>query len=70
MKRWRGVLIGGVLWAAAGIWFRLAVGESLSMASYSHQPAYSEFIDLMGADWVGLGPASHLTLSRNGVRRD
>jgi len=55
MKRWRGVLIGGVLWAAAGIWFRLAVGHTLSMASYSHQPAHSEFIDLMKADWVGLG---------------
>ena len=54
-QRWRGVLVGGVLWAAAGIWFRLAVGETLSMASYSHAPVYSEFIDLMKADWVGLG---------------
>ena len=55
VKRWRGVLVGGVLWAAAGIWFTLAVGHSLSMASYSHQPVYSEFLDLMKADWVGLG---------------
>jgi len=45
MKRWRGVLIGGVVWAAAGIWLRLAVGMSLSMAPYSQQPVYSEFID-------------------------
>jgi len=55
MKRWRGVLIGGVVWAAAGIWLRLAVGMSLSMAPYSQQPVYSEFIDLLGADWVGIG---------------
>jgi len=55
MKRWRGVLIGGVLWAAAGIWVRLAVGETLSMGPYVGRAVYSEFIDLMRADWVSLG---------------
>jgi len=58
MKRWvkrrRGVLVGGVLWAAAGIWFRLAVGQTLSMGPYVGRPVYSEFIDLMRADWTGI----------------
>jgi hypothetical protein len=47
VKRWRGVLVGGVLWAGAGIWFTLAFRHSLSMAPYSHWPAYSEFLYLM-----------------------
>ena len=55
VKRWRGVLIGGVLWAAAGIWLRLATGYDLSLGSYTVAPVHSEFIDLMEADWVSLG---------------
>lgn len=54
-RRWHGVLIGGALWAAAGIWFRLAVGKSLSMATYLHRPLHSEFLELLGGDWAGLG---------------
>jgi hypothetical protein len=56
LKRWRGVLIGGVLWAAVGIWLCLATGHDLRLGSYGVGPVHSEFIDLMRADWyVGLG---------------
>jgi hypothetical protein len=55
VNRRRAVLIGGVLWAAAGIWLRLATGHDLSLGSYTVGPVHSEFLDLIGADWVGLG---------------
>ena len=33
MRRWRGIIIGGVLWAAAGMLFRVIVAMSVSLSS-------------------------------------
>lgn len=55
MRRWRGIITGGVLWAFAGTLFRVIVAMSLSLRSLAGSSMHSEFVWLLRADWVGLG---------------